>query len=539
MRPDGLTPNREVGPSRVGSTGIYAHRVSTVPSTIRVVEVLAALSLTTDLASGVPFEKGLRTCLVGEAFGRELGLGESDRRGVYQAALLRGIGCTSHSSENAAMFVDDVAFQAMLRVLDPARPDVFRAQMSQFGQWAGRDRQALLAHRFLRDAPEVGPRAALSGCEVSRALGSLLGLDVAAVSALDEVYERWDGSGIPYGRAGDALSIHARVVHVAEQAVLAHAAGGVPAAVAEVRHRAGGHLDPDLAIAFCASGEVLLGELDQADLLAAVVGAEPGPPARIPFDDLDRLCVALAAVADLKGRFLLGHSNHVADIATSAARLLGSVDQRRVRAAALLHDVGRVAVSSDVWDRPGPLSVGDWDRVRLHSYWTARVLQRSPATAALAVDASSHHERCDGSGYHRGVAAGDQSLIARLIAAADVLAALTEPRPHRPAWSLSQATGIIRSEVEAGRLDHEACAGVLEAAGQPRPRLGYPCGLSEREVAVLRLTARGQTNRRIATELGISERTVGHHLAHIYDKTGRHTRAGVAVLAMEHGLLPR
>lgn len=539
MRPDGLTPNREVGPSRVGSTGIYAHRVSTVPSTIRVVEVLAALSLTTDLASGVPFEKGLRTCLVGEAFGRELGLGESDRRGVYQAALLRGIGCTSHSSENAAMFVDDVAFQAMLRVLDPARPDVFRAQMSQFGQWAGRDRQALLAHRFLRDAPEVGPRAALSGCEVSRALGSLLGLDVAAVSALDEVYERWDGSGIPYGRAGDALSIHARVVHVAEQAVLAHAAGGVPAAVAEVRHRAGGHLDPDLAIAFCASGEVLLGELDQADLLAAVVGAEPGPPARIPFDDLDRLCVALAAVADLKGRFLLGHSNHVADIATSAARLLGSVDQRLVGAAALLHDVGRVAVSSDVWDRPGPLSVGDWERVRLHSYWTARVLQRSPATAALAVDASSHHERCDGSGYHRGVAAGDQSLIARLIAAADVLAALTEPRPHRPAWSLSQATGIIRSEVEAGRLDHEACAGVLEAAGQPRPRLGYPCGLSEREVAVLRLTARGQTNRRIATELGISERTVGHHLAHIYDKTGRHTRAGVAVLAMEHGLLPR
>jgi DNA-binding CsgD family transcriptional regulator len=78
---------------------------------------------------------------------------------------------------------------------------------------------------------------------------------------------------------------------------------------------------------------------------------------------------------------------------------------------------------------------------------------------------------------------------------------------------------------------------VIEAAGLPRPRVRYPCDHSEREVAVLRLTARGHTNRQTAAELGISERTVGHHLAHIYDKTGRRTRAGVAVLAMEHGLL--
>jgi HD-GYP domain-containing protein (c-di-GMP phosphodiesterase class II) len=407
--------------------------VSAVPSTIRVVEVLAALSLTTDLGSGVAFEKGLQSCLVGEAFARELRLPESDRRGVFQAALLRGIGCTGHSSENAAMFVDDVAFQAMLKVLDPARPEVFRAQMSEFGRWAGLDRQPILAQRFLNAAPTVGPQAARAGCEVSRALGSQLGLEAVAVAALDEVYDRWDGAGIPSGRAGDALSIHARIVHVAEQAVLAHAAGGLPVAVAEVRSRAGGQLDPDLATAFCASGEALLSALDQADLLAAVVRAEPGPPARIPFDDLDRLCVALATVADLKGRWLLGHSTQVADLATSAAFLLGNVNHKMVRAAALVHDLGRVAVSSEVWDRPGALGAADWERVRLHSYWTARVLQRSPATAPLAVDASSHHERCDGSGYHRGVAAGDLSLAARLIAAADVLAALTEPRPYRPA----------------------------------------------------------------------------------------------------------
>src|SRR6478609_8901268 len=136
------------------------------PPLIRVVDVLAALSLTTDLASGSAFEKGLRTCLVAEAFARELGMTEADRRGVFEAALLRGIGCTSHSSENAAMFLDDVAFQSSLKLLDPARPAVFRAQMADFGSWAGPDRQPILARLFLDQAATVGPRATRAGCEV-------------------------------------------------------------------------------------------------------------------------------------------------------------------------------------------------------------------------------------------------------------------------------------------------------------------------------------------------------------------------------------
>jgi putative nucleotidyltransferase with HDIG domain len=281
----------------------------------------------------------------------------------------------------------------------------------------------------------------------------------------------------------------------------------------------------------------LFAAVDDPDLLAAVARAEPSPPVRIPFDDLDRLCTALAAVADLKGLDLLGHSTHVAELAEAAARQCGDADARLVRAAALVHDLGRVAVSSEVWDRPGPLGVADWEPVRLHSYWTARVLVRCPATAALAEAASSHHERSDRSGYHRGVPAAELPINARLIAAADVLAALTEPRSYRPARTRSQAAGIIAQEVAAGRLDGEACAAVLDVSGLPRPPRSYPCDLTEREVQVLRLTARGRTNREVAAVLGISDRTVGHHLAHIYNKTGRRTRAGVAVLATEHGLL--
>jgi DNA-binding CsgD family transcriptional regulator len=228
----------------------------------------------------------------------------------------------------------------------------------------------------------------------------------------------------------------------------------------------------------------------------------------------------------------------VADIAEAAGRASGCSPEDRtgLRAAGLLHDLGRVTVSSEVWDRPGRLGAADVERVRLHSYWTERVLRRCSGLAVLADVAAGHHERCDGSGYHRGVRAGDLPVVARLLAAADVLAALTEPRPYRAALDRDAAARVLGREVAAGALDADACDAVLSGAGLPRPRRSWPCGLTDREVEVLRLAARGLSNRRIAGLLGVSERTVGHHLAHVFDKTGRRTRAGAAVFAMEHGL---
>jgi HD-GYP domain-containing protein (c-di-GMP phosphodiesterase class II) len=214
-----------------------------------------------------------------------------------------------------------------------------------------------------------------------------------------------------------------------------------------------------------------------------------------------RMARALACVVDLKGRYLLGHSHHVAAVASRAAQLagLGEPQCRQLETAGLLHDIGRAGVPSSVWDQPGPLSAAAWEQVRLHTYWTSRVLARCPALAALAPLAASHHERLDGTGYHRGVRAADLPFEARLLAAADALCELTESRPGRPA---------------------------------------RPHDLTEREVDVLRLAARGLTNQQIAGELTLSDRTVGNHLAHIYDKIGRRTRAGAAVYAIEAGLLP-
>ncbi|QNE74174.1 HD domain-containing protein [Streptomyces finlayi] len=507
---------------------------------IRLAEVLAALSLTSDLAAGMTFEKGLRTCVVATVFARDVLAGDRETcRAVYETALLRSVGCTSFAPELATVFGDEVAFQSALKHLDPGEDVPLADQLLRLGGWT-RESAQRLTDTLTEVLPTVGVEAMRNGCEASQALGSGLGVLPQTLAALNDVYERWDGQGIPLGIAGGHLSFAARVVHVAEQAVLAHAKGGEPAAVSAVVRRAGGHLDPDLARAFAADAAKLLAPLREPDAVASAVAVEPPPYVMVSAGEITGLCAVLGRFVDLKGTWLVGHSEHVARLAEGAGRLggLASDEVTRLRCAALLHDLGRAGISADVWDRPGPLSTADMERVRMHTYWTQRVLERVPGLAALAPIAAAHHERLDGSGYHRGEFGTRTSPSARILAAADVFAALTEPRAHRDALSLDEAVGHLTREADSGALDPVACDLVLRAAGSRQSRLRCPAGLTAREVEVLRLAARGLTNQQIGAELSISSRTVGHHLGHIYDKTGRRTRAGVAVFAMEQQLLP-
>jgi HD-GYP domain-containing protein (c-di-GMP phosphodiesterase class II) len=198
-----------------------------------------------------------------------------------------------------------------------------------------------------------------------------------------------------------------------------------------------------------------------------------------------------------------------------------------------------VAVSAGIWGKPGPLSEREWERVRMHPYYTERVLARPSMLARLGALAALHHERLDGSGYYRGVKASMLSPAARILAAADVYHAMTEPRPHRRALESEIAAEQLQREVRAGRLDSEAAHAVLGAAGHgvPTRRHELVAGLSEREIEVLRLLARGHSKKQVAGLLIISEKTVSHHTQHIYTKIGVSTRAGAAVFAMEHDLL--
>ena len=199
-----------------------------------------------------------------------------------------------------------------------------------------------------------------------------------------------------------------------------------------------------------------------------------------------------------------------------------------LRRAGLLHDLGRTSVPSGIWDKPGALTDGEWERVRLHAYYSERIVGRVMALGELAVVVGMHHERLDGSGYHRGSSRGEIPRPARVLAAADAYQAMTQPRPHRPAFRPEQAAQELESMAGSGALDQDAVRSVLTAAGHR---------LKPSRLEVLRLICRGGTKKQVAGLLSISPSTVDHHLRHVYDKAGVQTRAGATLFALEHDLL--
>jgi HD-GYP domain-containing protein (c-di-GMP phosphodiesterase class II) len=389
-------------------------------------------------------------------------------------------------------------------------------------------------------ADPAAERRSLSGhCEVGARLAARLGMSAAVCQALAHAYERWDGTGLPAGLAGEAVPLAVRVVTVARDAEMWSRVAGWPTAVEVLSRRRGHAYDPAVVDALVGDGERELAGLGD-DACAAVLDAEPAPVLVVGADELDRALAAVADFTDGKSPSLRGHSPGVAALAVAAAGAAGlsDADAATVGRAALVHDVGRVGVPNGIWDRPGPLSLEQWERVRLHPYLSERVLRRC-AAAPLADLAARHHERADGSGYHRGASRDELSVAARLLATADAYHAMIEERPHRPALDPSDAAARLLDEAGSGRFTRVEVDAVLEAAGQavPRTRAVHAAGLTEREVEVLRLVARGHTNKEVAAALVVSPKTVGHHVEHIYAKAGVATRAGATLFAMEHGLL--
>jgi HD-GYP domain-containing protein (c-di-GMP phosphodiesterase class II) len=270
----------------------------------------------------------------------------------------------------------------------------------------------------------------------------------------------------------------------------------------------------------------------------STLACEPLPLLFLEGEAIDRALAAMGDFADLASPYLVGHSAGVAELATAAGgrSRLAARDVVRLRRAALVHDVGRVAVPVRIWQKRAPLTPDDWERVRLHAYHSERVLARSPFLAALAGVASCHHERLDGSGYHRGAGAPALGASERVLAAADAYHAMTEPRPHREALSPQQAAETLNREAGAGRLDADAVSAVLDAAGHRPVRIERPAGLTDREAEVVGLLARGLQTKQVARALGISVKSADRHIQNAYAKIGVSTRASAALFAMEYGL---
>lgn len=520
-------------------------QVASAHRRLRLADLLVALSVTTDLGRGHPPEEAIRACLLATGLARRMRLAEHEVADVYFTALLQHLGCTAYAHEEALLFGgDEIAARLLVEQRDLGRPsDALSFLLLDLAREQPPLRRAAVVVGALARLPGAARELYAAPCEVAAGLARRLGLAPPVQQGLSQTFERWDGKGAPQRLVGANIALAARFTQVAAQAVVFDRLGGAETAVALVRRRAGTALDPAVVEAFVRHGPALLAALAGEDPCAAALAAEPEPHRWIDDTHVDEVARAFADAVDLKVPCMRGHSAGVAELAAGAARRLrlSEVDVVALRRAAWLRDLGRVGVPNGVWEKPGQLTMGEWERVRLHPYHTERILARSAVLAPLASLAGMHHERLDGSGYHRQAAAAVLPIGARILAAADVYQAMTQERPYRAARAPAAAASELTGEVARGRLDGDAVGAVLGVVGQEyrpvRRRAVWPAGLSDREVEVLRLVARGASNREMAKQLSISPKTADHHVQHIYTKIDVSTRAAAAMFAMEHRLL--
>jgi HD-GYP domain-containing protein (c-di-GMP phosphodiesterase class II) len=427
------------------------------PSAVRLSEVIGALSYALDLTEGEPPGHAVRSCLIGMRVAEALELGAPVRSDLFYALLLKDAGCTANASRMAALFgADDHEVKHSAKRVDWA------SSLSAF-VWSVRSvapggsvkarMDRLVA---IRNEGEVTRSLMQARCDRGAEIARMIGLSERTAEAIRTLDEHWDGRGQPRGLAGEAIPLLGRILCLAQTMEIFFAAGGVEGAYGVAGRRRGRWFDPDLVSA-------LRTFRDNAEFWESL--AEPDLAPWEPADsllvvDADRqfqLATAFAAVVDAKSPWTYHHSDRTSLIATNVGAVLGFDmeelgDLRRV---ALLHDIGKLAISNRILDKPARLTHAEFERVKAHPLFSQWVLERVSCFQDLAPIAVAHHERLDGGGYPHGLAAEDLTMPMRVLAVADVYEALTAERPYRDALSDEDALDLIRLDVPA-RLDADA-----------------------------------------------------------------------------------
>jgi HD-GYP domain-containing protein (c-di-GMP phosphodiesterase class II) len=507
---------------------------------LRLADLLSGLSIIADLGYGLPIETALRSCLVGVALARRMDLSESEVADVFYVSLLFHVGCVAYAQETFDLLGDDYAVRRAAVETDFTDVrDIFATLIPRATSGLAPAARLRAAVRMVVSGRGFGKAHDQASCDVARSVSRRIGLPDSVSLSLYDIHESWNGGGARRLRA-EQIARPARIARVATETSELLSLGARDL-VAALRRRAGKTLDPAVVEHLTSDRKAIVMEATRGDPRRQVLDAEPSPVVQIDEVALPHIARAFGELADLKTLFTHGHSAAVTTLSVSTARRLG-LDRRTavcIEVAGYLHDVGRIGISNRIWAKPGPLTTGEWEQVHLYPYHSERVLASTSALQPMARIAGMHHERIDGSGYHRGCRGRDIDIAARVLACAEAFQAMTERRPYRPALKLDLARDEVLREARAGRLDPEVVAALLDASNfTPARRQDLrPGRLSDREVEVLRLVAEGCSNPEIGRRLGISRRTAEHHVQHIYDKIGVSTRAGAVLFALEHDLL--
>jgi hypothetical protein len=290
---------------------------------VRAAEVIAALSLVTDLGIGVPLEHGLQSTLVAMRLGELLGVDSDTASQTYYACLLFYVGCTADAEVAAETFGDD---DALTTIAMPARFGSRTEMMAGIMRaLANSDSPALVgAMQIVRGMPRAAREFKghiTAFCEVAQMLTDRLGLPASMQGLFAYLVERWDGKGLPSRARREQIPLPVRIASVARDAAFQRMLGGPEFAARLVRKRAGGAFDPAVAIPLADAAAELLALDTDASVWEETLACEPGPRLTLEGEAIDRALGAMGDFTDHASPYLVGHSAGVAELATAEAQL--------------------------------------------------------------------------------------------------------------------------------------------------------------------------------------------------------------------------
>jgi putative nucleotidyltransferase with HDIG domain len=421
---------------------------------IRVSEILSALSYALDLTEGQPMGHSVRACIIGMRIAQQIGLPVTDRGDLYYSLLLKDAGCSSNSSRLFHIITaDEIRAKRDVKLTDWTRVGWESLQYALTHVATGLPFLRRMRRLFQVAATQQQDSCALVKirCERGADIAKQLGFSDSVVSGIYSLDEHWNGRGYPDGLRGDEIPLFSRIANLSQTLDVFHAERGAAAAIEVARRRSGRWFDPELVkAAICMSKNgTLWTSLEQPDLLNKVIALEPEQRRITANEDaIDNICLAFAEVIDAKSPFTYRHSSGVAEAAMDIAHWFGMKprDLKLLRRAALLHDLGKLSVPNAILEKPAKLTDNEWTIVKKHPYYTLEILRRIPGFEALGEEAAAHHEKLDGSGYWRGLVAEQLSTFARILAVADIFDALRAKRPYRDSLPLEKTFSIMREE---------------------------------------------------------------------------------------------
>ncbi len=422
---------------------------------LRLAELIGALSHALDMTEGQPPGHCVRCCWIGIHVGRALGLDRRAMPDLYYTLLLKDLGCSSNAARICALYLaDDIAFKRGFKTVDGSLSAALRFVFAQTGLESGLAERIRAIVNILQNGGEITRELIETRCHRGADIAARMRFSTRVQDGIRSLDEHWNGSGKPQGLKGTTVPVGAGIALLAQVVDIFHTEQGRDAAIAEARARAGSWFAPEIVAAFLAAQaepgfwEVLGGDTVEARVLAL----DPAIAAA-PVDEtyLDEIAAAFADVVDAKSSFTADHSRRVTLYADMIAEEMGfdAAHRRWLRRAGLLHDIGKLAVSNQILDKPGKPDDAEWQAIRAHPVHGEAILRRVAAFHDIAPLAGGHHERLDGRGYPRGLKDEEICLETRILTVADVFDALSADRPYRAAMPIADALAILDKDTGA------------------------------------------------------------------------------------------